>query len=207
MRIRTCLASAVLFGFVAASAGCPARVPVLRSVFNQATQGTAAHLSEAAFSVYFDIENQMGDDFELAPGDATVTRVTWYGAYANDLPVTDDFTLTVYRDNGAGMPDTGGYWDRRAGNEVNRRATSGLVEPGLFDLTIYEYSCEVAGWELDPDTTYYLSIVNETADGTWLWCTNGSAAQGNDFGVHRTTWTEEWNATVLDMAFRLWSDR
>lgn len=207
MRAKACLSRVLMLCLVFVALGCPPRVPVLRLIFNQGTFGDTAYLSESEHSVFFDTENQMGDDFRLTGRTSAVTHVTWWGAYANNTPVEDNFLLTVYRDNGAGMPESGGYWEQGAGDQVNRTATSGVVEPGVLDLTIYEYSCNVEDWDFETDTIYYLSIVNDTASGTWMWCANGSSSQGNDFGVHRVTWGEDWTANTVDMAFVLRSNR
>jgi hypothetical protein len=184
--------------------GCPPRVPVLRCIFNQGTYGTTAGYSESEYSDFFGGESQLGDNFMLTEGNSTVTHVSWYGAYRDNVPVTDDFLLTVFRDNGTGMPETGGYWEWRAADAVTRTATDGLIAPGAWDVTIYEYSCDVSGWNLEPDTTYFLSIVNDT--GKWMWCFNGSPTQGDTFSVARDSWGDDWGANGLDLTFRLWSD-
>ena len=204
MRFQTCLTAALLVCFVLVFTGCPPRVPVLRCIFNQGAYGTTAGYSESEYSDFFGDEQQLGDDFTLSEGNSTVTRVTWYGAYRDNVPVTDDFTLTVFRDNGTGMPETGGYWDCRVAETATRTATSGVVGPGTWDITIYEYTAEVVGWDLEHDTTYFLSIVNDT--GKWMWCTNGSPIEGNSFSVARDGWGDAWGANGLDLTFRLWSD-
>jgi hypothetical protein len=207
MRTKTYAACAVLVCCGTLLAGCPTWIPVLRLVFDQGTPGEMAYLSEADRSVFFDVEAQMGDDFSLPEGDSNVTHVTWWGVYSNNEAVTDDFTLTIYRDNGMGMPDTGGYWEHRAAETATRTETTGFVEPGLRNLRIYRYRCEVEGWNFDPDTTYYLSVVNETASGTWMWCVNGSDSEGNNILYTRSSWGDAWTSHTGDMAFRLHSDQ
>jgi hypothetical protein len=204
MRTRACVITVVLVCVLFVNSGCPLRVRSLRLVFNQGTYGTYGFYSETDFSAFFEAEQQVGDDFRLPEGHATITQVRWWGAYGDNAPVTDDLLLTIFRDNGSGMPDTGGYWEYRAADSAERTATTGVIDPGVRDLTIYEYSCDVEGWELEPDTTYYLSIVNDT--GKWIWCTNGSATEGNNFYVIRNTWAEEWRSGTYDLAFQLWSN-
>ena len=203
MRMKGILTVVLLMCVVAAGTGCPPRVAPLRCIFNQGTYGTYAFYSESEWSDFFHAEQQAGDDFTLTEGNSTVTHVSWHGAYRDNAPVTDDFTLTVFRDDGAGMPETGGYWEHRTYEHVDRTATSGRVEPGVADLTIYEYSCDVTGWDFAPGTTYYISIVNDT--GKWVWCEEGGSG-GNGFCVFRESWGDDWHGDALDFAFRLWSN-
>lgn len=204
MRTRTCSIILLLLCVVLLTSGCPPRVRPLRLVFNQGTPGTTAGYSESEWSDFFGGEQQLGDDFRLTEGNSTITHVCWWGAYRDNTPVEDNFLLTIFRDNGSGMPDTGGYWEYGAGEVANRTATSSRVDPGGWNLTIYEYSCDVTGWELEPDTTYYLSIVNDT--GKWMWCTNGSVTEGNNFSVARESWGDAWGSNGLDLTFQLWSN-
>ncbi|HOD50357.1 MAG TPA: hypothetical protein PLM14_06850 [Candidatus Hydrogenedentes bacterium] len=205
MRNRIGLTGTLLLCVFIAGIGCPLSAPMLRLVFNQGTCGDTAGYSESDYSDFFGGEQQLGDDFELTAPTSTVTLVKWWGAYRDDDPVTDDFTLTVFRDNGTGMPDTGGYWEWRAGDVVNRTATTMRIAPATWDLTVYEYSCEVEGWVgMEPGEKYFLSIVNDT--GKWMWCDNGSASEGNNFGVAREGWGDDWGSNAVDMAFQLWSN-
>ncbi|MFO7976554.1 MAG: hypothetical protein R6V12_18190, partial [Candidatus Hydrogenedentota bacterium] len=204
MRTRVCLTIGLLLGVVVFVVGCPWRVPALRLIFNQGTYGTYGFYSKTDTSVFFGGEQQVGDDFRLTGENSTITQVRWWGAYGDNTPVTDDFLLTIYRDNGTDMPEPHGFWEYRAEDLADRTATTGIIDPGIRDLTIYEYICDVEEWELEPDTTYYLSIVNDT--GTWIWCTNGSATEGNTFCVIRDTWGEDWHDEASDMAFQLWSN-
>lgn len=205
MRIKACLTCGILVCFIVAANGCPPpREPVLRLLFNQGTYGTTAGYSEMDWSDFFSGEQQLGDDFELTGDNTTITHVSWWGVYRDNLPVTDDFMITISQDNGAGMPDVGGFWEHRIGDLAEREATSGRVGPGDpgWSLTIYHYSCEIPDWEMEPGATYFVSIVNDT--GKWMWCTNGSAAEGNNFSVARESWGDAWGANGLDLTFQLW---
>ncbi|MCP4639908.1 MAG: hypothetical protein GY851_05730 [bacterium] len=184
-------------------AGCPPRVPMLRLIFNQGTYGHSGGYSEDEYSTFFGDTQQLGDDFHLTADNSTITYVRWWGAYRDDTPATDDFSIRIYLDNGSGMPESWSYCDYRAG-AVAREDTGDIFEPGGWNLNIYEYSTAIPPFVLDPVSTYYIVIVNRT--GKWLWSTNGSPSQGNNFGVSRDTTTGPWGSHGLDNAFQLWSN-
>lgn len=175
---------------------------MLRLLVDQGGYGDSGGYSELRESDFFGGIQQLGDDFSLASGRSTVTSVRWWGAYRDNLPAEDDFTVRIYVDNGTGMPETWSSYEFHAG-AVTREATGDSFEPGGWNLDIYEYSVALPeAWELEPGVRYFLVILNDTE--RWLWSDNGSAAQGNNFGVSRTTLAGEWGSHGIDMAFLLW---
>ena len=111
---------------------------------------------------------QAADDFQLSAGAATITDVHWWGLYccSNTPTEPDDFTIRFYDDAG-GAAATDPSFEFHVG-DVGRIDT-GLDSSG-FD--VYAYSVQIGALALAADTTYWLSIVNDTAadtDDAWLW--------------------------------------
>ena len=125
------------------------------------------------------------------------------GVYRDNVPADDEFTIFVYEIYD-GVP-LSHPWYEYASTEAERVATGGTLRWGLDDLSIYQYSLEIPDAEFEPDTSYALSIVNDT--GRWAWVVNGSSSQGNDQGWSRTERYGDWSANAIDSAFVLWSNR
>jgi len=117
------------------------------------------------------------DDFRLQPGANTITGVQWTGIYAEDnSPGTDVFTIQFFADAG-GVPSASPLATSVVGSAVNR-SDSGNDVLG-FDL--YSYSAVISPLSLAANTTFWVSIFNDTTADTndrWLWGFN-SAANGN----------------------------
>lgn len=195
------LACGLLAAVVAGAAGCPWREPMLRLLFNQGTPANSGGYSEFEYSDFFGGGQQLGDDFQLPEGRSTVSHITWRGAYRDNVPAEDDFSLLIYSDRGDGMPEVWNAMGLRV-TELERADTGGHLTAGLDSLDVYQYGADVPSWPLEPDTTYFIVILNNT--GRWIWCNNGSPEQGNDFGVSRDSFAGPWGSHGNDMTFQLW---
>ena len=162
--------------------------------------------------VYSDLDHgtQVIDDFVLSEGDTTVTGLTFYGTYSrgthessgkkkgngpgnvSEPPPADDFTIFIYAENTA-MPVA-----TLDASSVTRTNTGTYLNESL---DIYEYSLEIDSLELQANTTYYISIVNNTeADHQkdWMWLSADSSV-GDSWYRQGNHWVE----TNMDMAFTL----
>ncbi|NUM53896.1 MAG: hypothetical protein HUU46_09660 [Candidatus Hydrogenedentes bacterium] len=194
---------AVLVAIVFALAfSCPRHRP-LRIIFNQGAYGSAANYSELEYSDFFGGVVQMADDFELAEDNNIVTRVRWWGVYANNIPASDQFTIFAYE---LVDPEPESHpWYEYTSTEATRTATSSTVPWDGANLTVYEYNLAIPDGEFPPDTPYALSIVNDT--GRWAWLVNDSPTQGNGVGWVRRLAGGTWLTIAVDSAFVLWSDQ
>ena len=184
--------------------GCPPRyVAPLRIIYNQGAFGGSGGLSEVEHSTLVGYEQHLGDDFMLGLQGSTITYIQWWGAYRDNVPAADDFTILIYARGGDGYPTAVALAEYNPAT-VTRTATGALFGPGGWELDIYEYGVDITSLELARDTTYFIVILNDT--GTWYWSSNASVSEGNDFGVEREGWPDTWLAHGVDMGFRLWSD-
>ena len=143
---------------------------------------------------------EQADDFQLQPGATLLTDVHWWGVYGGEqTPQIDSFTIRLFADNG-GTPDTGQFYEV-SGIDGGRVAT-GTQEDGFFD--IYSYSADIAPIALSANTTYWISITNDTSndpDDYWYWTT--SNFQGGN-GVYRLADGGVWDgSTASELAFYL----
>ena len=128
------------------------------------------------------------DDFALAAGANTINGIRWSGiyAFANTPPATDAFRIEIFADNG-GTPADGPPLiaiDVGGGN----RADSGV---DLVGYDVYSYHAAIAPLTLAANTTFWLSISNDTsADGDDDWFWGAGATPGNSFAGpdEETTW-------------------
>jgi hypothetical protein len=201
----TRIALAGMLGVVLAGAvGCPPRrVAPLRPIYNQGAYGDSGGLSEVEYSTLVGVEQHLGDDFMLGLQGSTITYIQWWGAYRDNVPADDDFTILIYARASGGYPEAFALAEYNPAT-VNRTATGNLFGPGGWALDIYEYSMDVTPLALERDTIYFIVILNDT--GTWYWSSNGSDSEGNRWGVEREGWSDGWLSHGIDMAFRLWSD-
>lgn len=181
--------------------GCP-RVEPVRLLVNQGDYGEQGGYSELHHSDFFGGTQQLGDDFTLAEGLSEITHARWCGAYRDDTPVEDDFTIRIHRDNGFGMPQAWAAYEFHAG-AVDRVATDEALAPASWDLDLYRYEYQLEDpLDLDPGDTYFLVILNDT--GKWMWSNCDAVAQGNNFGVSRTLTFGLWGSHGIDMRFQIW---
>jgi hypothetical protein len=145
---------------------------------------------------------EMADNFVLGAGDHTITDVSWSGSYySSNVPVaTDAFTIRIFADS-LGLPTTVPLLSFNVGNAVNR-VDSGIND-GYLGLDIYNYSASITATTLTAGTTYWLSIVNNTAGNTVNWLWESSASTGND--AYRSNSSNDWNVAspVMELAFQL----
>ncbi len=145
------------------------------------------------------------ENFTLDAGSNTITDIHWWGGYAftNALPA-DDFTISIYEQVGTNPADTA-FLDIAVGAATRVDSGSDL---GGFD--IYEYSVDIAPVVLSANTTYYLSIVNDTALSTdnWFWATSGVGNSEDLF--FRTNPSDSWildgSGAGYELAFNLTND-
>jgi hypothetical protein len=117
----------------------------------------------------------IADDFRLSPGLNSITGIRWTGVYASDTPTAPDkFRIQLFAD-GAGAPALTPIISLFIGDPG--RANTGI---DIFSDDLFLYSVTVPPIILAPDTTFWLSIVNDTsADliSNWAW-----GSQLFDFG-------------------------
>lgn len=117
---------------------------------------------------------QLADDFQLQPGASTISDVHWWGGYNNNTPGTDDFTIRIFADI-SGTPEIDPLNEFAVGT-VNRVDTGVVGHP---DLNVFFYSVEISPLALAANTTYWLSIVNDTTTTPtldfWGWSTSLSS--------------------------------
>ena len=110
---------------------------------------------------------QRADDF-LFSSTSQITTINWWGQYAfNNTPGPDDFTLRIFADL-SGTPASIPLFQFALGNVG--RVTTGVVS---FGSDVYGYSGVLSSpVTLSGGTTYWLSIVNNTAsdaNDNWYW--------------------------------------
>jgi hypothetical protein len=130
-----------------------------------------------------------------------LTDVHWWVVYSpsNTPPALDDFTIRFFAED-AGAPAANPLAEFQVGN-VDRTDTGANV----LDFDVYAYSVDIAPLALAANTTYWVSIVNDTSadtDDNWYW---SSLSSGNAFG--RIADTSPWGATtVAGLGFQLTDD-
>ena len=141
---------------------------------------------------------ESADDFVLQPAAATITDIHWWGFHSlSSNPPVDDFTIRIFEDAG-GAPAATALHSFAVGNAVNR-TDSGLTS---FGNTVFEYEVDIAALALNPLTTYYLSIVNNTPNTSdfWAWVTS---AQTGDLWQTDSRLGPAWNEGAFELAFNL----
>ncbi|MGD9644128.1 MAG: PEP-CTERM sorting domain-containing protein [Pirellulales bacterium] len=161
----------------------------------------APDLSVAILSDFED-GRQVADNFLLQPFASTITDVHWWGAYFfSDTPTEpDSFTIRVFADAGGGVPNANFLAERVVG-DVGRTPTGDAIGSDL-----YEYSAVVDPILLEPNTTYWLSIVNDTTadtDDLWYWAVHASIGDGAVRDGEGTAWTGSEPFVNPDVAFSL----
>lgn len=148
----------------------------------------------------------VADDFVLQAGAAVILDIHWWGYYSGDnSPGADEFTILFFEDASgkpAGLPSyAAGIGDPgRSDTLLNVTGVTG----GSYD--VYQYSVAIVPLALSENTTYWISIVNNTsgdANDNWAWAP--SAAQGN------ASWSEladplSWSTFQQEFAFYLTND-
>lgn len=149
--------------------------------------------------------SQVGDDFILSPGATTITGVNWWGSYANDEFPDDNFTIRLFNFVSPGIPATSPFYQVNVG--AASRINTGMSGPTAFN--IYAYSAAIPSIDLNPDTYYLLSVVNNTPGdimNSWAWATADAANSayarfgGSPAGIESNGWYR-WDNTAY--AFNL----
>jgi hypothetical protein len=131
----------------------------------------------------------IADDFSLSPGANIITGIRWTGVYASAAPIVpDNFRIQLFA-NVAGGADLTPIISLSIGDPG--RTDTGL---DIFSDDLFAYSVTVPPIILAPNTTFWLSIVNDTsADlvSNWAW-----GSQLFDFGLEiiagRTDEADPW---------------
>jgi hypothetical protein len=148
---------------------------------------------------------QMADDFSLAPGQSEVTDAHWWGIYhdASTPSVPDAFTIRIFEDSG-GVPEASPLVSLAIGS-VSRSPTGDTIA----ESDVYAYSAQFAPISLLANTTYWLSIVNDTSgddDDNWYWAMSGSFIDDGHSAL-RSTDEDSWTENVYaEFAFQLTND-
>ena len=158
----------------------------------------------------FNIANQAGDDFTLSAGADVIAGIHWWGGYeefmvGDNLPDGDDgFTIRIYEIDQFNVPEVNPtVLDLNVGH-VGRVDTGDSAASSFspFEYSIYEYSVDITPIQLISDTSYMLSIVNNTPndEDSWFWTTS----DGNGTSWLRTIDGNLWGElTGADYAFNL----
>jgi hypothetical protein len=160
---------------------------------------------------------EWADSFVMTEA-STIKRIMWWGGY-NYAPgttwqpmwVPDNFMLRIYADD-AGEPGTV-LATYAVGNDVYRF----YYEGGWLDFTPgnpyigisaerFEYTLPTP-FTVQPNTRYWLGIVNPTTNENWLWQAAESAPElglrFRDATVPGSPWTAHTTPPVHDVAFRI----
>jgi hypothetical protein len=137
----------------------------------------------------------IADDFSLSPGSNSITGIRWTGTYTSDpLTVPDNFRIQLFA-NVAGAPD------------LTPIISLSISDPGrtdtgldIFVYDLFAYSVTVPPIIVAPDTTFWLSIVNDTSAviSNWAW-----GGQNVGTGAVRTSEAEPWSLAALEQDFTL----
>ena len=138
----------------------------------------------------------IADDFRLSHGLNSITEIRWTGVYAPNASTVEKNFSTV-EDN---------FWFQLFADVSGAPALTPMVslfvgDPGRTDINIdifsndlFEYSVTIAPIIVTPDTTFWLSIINDTSNNAvsnWAW-----ASQSFDFGggnlAQRTSEGSSW---------------
>jgi hypothetical protein len=142
----------------------------------------------------------IADDFSLSPGANSITGIRWTGVYAPATSVVpDNFRIQLFA-NVAGAPDLTPIISLFIGDPG--RTDTGL---DIFANDLFAYSVTVPPIILAPNTTFWLSIVNDTsADLVSNW---GWATQTFDFGpeviAQRFDEADPWELPAFAQDFTL----
>ncbi|MDZ4860416.1 MAG: PEP-CTERM sorting domain-containing protein [Candidatus Hydrogenedentes bacterium] len=134
------------------------------------------------------------DNFILAEGFTTITDIHWSGFYLEGAP-SDSFTVYIYGDDG-GSP---GAAPLHTLTDTVERTDSGLNNTIVFDE--YNYVMNIDPLDLSANTTYWLSIVNDTGEELWFW----SFSDLEDGDAHQKA-VSAWVDLDVELAFQLTDD-
>lgn len=132
-----------------------------------------------------------------------VENISWWGVYDPE-PVSDNFVVRVFRDDGAGLPDnTGTVFE--ASNVIPTRTTTD--QPDIAGGEVFAYSFDIPTadvFALLPGD-YWLSVVNLSLGlgSDWFWSEGLDADDTNAF--RDTSVGADWtlDQTSIDLAFSI----
>jgi len=112
---------------------------------------------------------QLADDFKLLFPELTIGTIAWTGMYfdptAGAWPTpplsADDFTIDIFEDDGTGVPEDLPLQTVVPLGALSRVA-DGTLDPNIAPVPLYSYSVDIEPIKLLNDTTYWLSITNNT---------------------------------------------
>lgn len=141
------------------------------------------------------------DHFSLQPNMNIITDVHWWGLYWEaNTPSTDSFTIRIYENAAFDIPQTTPLYEF-SGIGGNRTATGDSI--GEFD--VYAYSADITPTALTPNTTYWISILNDTSedrDDDWLWA-DSAVFSPAPWLYWRSTDGGSWTLDIPTLAFNL----
>jgi hypothetical protein len=154
--------------------------------------GSVSDSSTSAFT-----RNIRGDNFTLGVGNTTITDLHWWGFYSNDDYVApDNFTIRIFEYT-AGTPNTISSYD--PSGTIGRIDTGVTSAPGS-PLNYWEYWMDFdAPLDLNPDTDYLLSIVNNTTGDPDIW--SWAATSGDASAYSRKFESDAWLGEVYDIDY------
>jgi hypothetical protein len=160
---------------------------------------------------------EWADSFVMTEA-STIKRIVWWGGYGYAPGTTwwppwvpDNFTINIYADD-AGEPGT--VLATYAAGEVFRWEYDGnnwlqFLPPGDPNSDIYSLRFEYTlptPFTVQPNTRYWLGIVNPTTNENWLWQASDSTHElglrFRDATVPGSPWAPQ-TAPVHDVAFRI----
>jgi PEP-CTERM motif len=115
------------------------------------------------------------DDFRLIPGANVITDVHWTGLYAfSNTPLADNFTIQLFNDAG-GVPATNPF--------LSLPVSPSRVDTGrnAAGSDIFAYDVNISPVTLAANTTFWLSIFNNTSNDpndNWFWGIVDNAGNG-----------------------------
>lgn len=125
---------------------------------------------------------QLADDFRLQFPELTIGTIAWTGMYFDPStgtfpgsPSDDDFTIDIFEDNGLGQPQDLPLQTVIPLGALSRVA-DGTLDPNILPVPLYSYSQDIEPITLLNDTTYWVSITNNTNTNftgniQWYWAT------------------------------------
>lgn len=188
-----------VIGFVAALALCVTSASLQAGVIfdsNTTANSLIYSDSDGPFTQF------IANDFILSAGQNTITDVHWTGAYdsGNTPPALDDFTIQIFADN-AGAPNVSALHSLSVGH-VDRIDTGNNNSSGL---DVYSYSANISAITLTANTTFWLSIFNDTSGVSDIWGWGGRYSSGLLAGF-RTDQVSPWSTFGGEVDFQLTDD-
>jgi hypothetical protein len=159
-------------------------------IYDNGITATNGFVSDTDFPMF------VADDFKLNPGANVITDVHWTGFYAfTNTPLQDAFTIQFFADAG-GLPALAPFLSL----SVSPSRTDTGKDVAGSDL--FAYDVVIAPLALAPNTTFWLSIFNNTsgdANDNWFWgmVDNG----GNSF--NRASPADPWLTQGNGQEFQL----